>query len=106
MPPLLLTNFEIQKNFQNVTKFNGVYSRNNLPKTAYAINLDEFKSLELHWIALYMNAENVTYFTAQKMKFFIKDFFSKCNQIGIFMRIWSRLLKKSLMKNFICFAVL
>ena len=33
--------------------------------------------------------------TAQKMKFSIKDFFSKCNQIRSFLRIWSHLLKKS-----------
>ena len=32
MPPHSLTNFEIQKYYQNEPKFNGVYSRNNLPK--------------------------------------------------------------------------
>ena len=39
-------------------------------------------------------------FTAQKMKFSIEDLFSKCDQIRSFLRIWSHLLKKSLMKNF------
>ena len=34
------------------------------------------------------------------MKFFIKDFFSKFYQIRSFLRIWSYLLKKSLMENF------
>ena len=34
------------------------------------------------------------------MKFAIKDFFSKCDQIRIFLRICSHLLKKSLMENF------
>ena len=43
--------------------------------------------------------------TAQKMKFPIKDFFSKCDQIRSFPRIWSYLLKKSLMENFIFCAV-
>ena len=45
--------------------------------------------------------------TAQKMKFSIKDFFSKFDQIRSFLRIWSHLLKKSLMENFIflCSAV-
>ena len=33
-------------------------------------------------------------FTAQKMKFSIKDFFSTCDQIRSFLRIWSHLLKK------------
>ena len=37
--------------------------------------------------------------TAQKMKFFIKDFFSKCDQIGKKLQIWSHLLKKSLVEN-------
>ena len=31
--------------------------------------------------------------TAQKMKFFIKNFFSKCDQICSFLRVWSHLLK-------------
>ena len=39
--------------------------------------------------------------TAEKMKFSIKDFFSKCDQIRRKLRIWSHLLKKSLMENFI-----
>ena len=39
-------------------------------------------------------------FTAQKMKFSIKDFFSECDQIRSFLRIRSNFLKKSLMKNF------
>ena len=39
--------------------------------------------------------------TAQKMKFSIKDFFSKCYPIRRFLRIWSHLMKKSLMENFI-----
>ena len=43
--------------------------------------------------------------TAQKMMFPIKDFFSKRDQIRSFLRIWSHLLKKSLMKNFIFCAV-
>ena len=60
-----LTSFEIQKHYQNELKFNGFYSRNDLPKTkdrAHAINLDEFKSVRTHWIALYVNENNVAYF--------------------------------------------
>ena len=58
MPPHHLTNFKIHKYFQSKTKFNGAYSRNNLPRIkdeAYAINLDEFKSIETYQIALYVN---------------------------------------------------
>ena len=45
------------------------------------------------------------YVTAQKMKFSINDFSSKCDQICRKLRIWSHLLKKSLMENFIFCAV-
>ena len=46
MPPHPLTSFEIQKYFQNEPKFNGAYSRNNLPNIkdgAYVINVDDYK---------------------------------------------------------------
>ena len=43
--------------------------------------------------------------TAQKIKFSIEDFFSKCDQIGKKLEIWSQLLNKSLMENFIFCAV-
>ena len=71
--PHPLTNFEIQKYYQNDTqlnsknesKFNGVYSRNNWRKVkyeAYVINLDEYESIGTPWVAFYVNAENGTYF--------------------------------------------
>ena len=44
---------------------------------------------------------HVIHVTAQKMKFSIKDFSSTCEQIRSFLQIWSHLLEKSLMKNFI-----
>ena len=65
MPADPLTNFEIQKYHENEPKFNSVYSRNNLPKIkdgAYIRNLDEFGSIGIPWIALYVNDNNVTYF--------------------------------------------
>ena len=65
MPPHPLANLEKQKYYQNQPKSNGVYSKNNLSKIkdgAYIINLDEYESVGTHWIALYANAENVTYF--------------------------------------------
>ena len=47
----------------------------------------------------------MTISATQKMKFSIRDSFSKCNQIRRKLRIWSHLLKKSLMENFIFCAV-
>ena len=64
MSPHPLTNFEMQKYYQNQPRFNGVYCRENLPKIkdgAYVINLDEYSDIGTHWIALYVQ-NNVTYF--------------------------------------------
>ena len=58
----------------------------------------------------HMKLQPISYFviilpTTQKMKFSTKEFFSKCDQIRIKLRIWLHLLKKSLMENFTFFAV-
>ena len=45
------------------------------------------------------------YYTAEKVKFSIKDFLSKCDQIRSFQQICSHLLKKSLIENFIFLAM-
>ena len=63
------------------------------------IKVSPIKKKDPHVIKL------LKYITAQKMKFSIKDFFSKCDQIRSFLRIWSHLLKKSLTENFILCAV-
>ena len=54
----------------------------------------------------YRYHENGKKYTAQKVKFPIKDFFSKCEQIRSFLRVWSHLPKKSLMENVIFCAVI
>ena len=65
MSPRPLTNFEIQKYYQNEPRFNGVYFRDNLPKIkdgVYVVNLDEYSDTGTHWIALYVLNSDVTYF--------------------------------------------
>ena len=66
MSPHPLTNFEIQEYYQNEPRFNGVFSRNNLPLKikdgAYLINLDEYIDVGTHWIALFCNKNEVVYF--------------------------------------------
>ena len=67
MLPYILTNFEIQKYYQNKPKFPCVYSRNNFRKIkgkAYVTNIDEQQSIGTHWIALYVNENNIVYFSS------------------------------------------
>ena len=66
IPPHPLTNFEIQKYYQNKRRFNDVFSRNNLAKEikdrAYIINLDEYADVGTYWIALFCNRNKIVYF--------------------------------------------
>ena len=64
MSPHPLTNFKIKKYYQNEPRFNGVYSRDNLPRIkdgTYVINLDEYSDIGTHWVALWVNNNDVTY---------------------------------------------
>ena len=51
-------------------------------------------------------SSNCTPFTAEKIKFSIKDFSSKCDEIRRKLRIWSHLLEEPLMENFMFYAVI
>ena len=52
-----------------------------------------------------MTRDFIVTLTVQKIKLSIKDYFGKRDQIRRKLRIWSHLLKKSLMENFIFDAV-
>ena len=76
MPPHPLTNFEIQKYYQNEPRFNGVYSRDNLTKIndgAYIINLDGYSNIGTHWVTLYVQNNNVTYFDSFGLEYIPKE---------------------------------
>ena len=66
MPLHPLTNFEIQKYYQNEPRFNGVYSRDNLHDKVkdgtYLINFDEYSNIGTHGVALNVYNDDVTYF--------------------------------------------
>ena len=68
MLPHPLTNFETQKCYQNEPRFNGVFSRNNLPQKikdgTCIINFDEYADVGTHWIALFCNRNKVVYFNS------------------------------------------
>ena len=59
-----------------------------------------------NWPIKSLVMEHWQVYTAQKMKFPTKDFFSKCDQIRCILRMCSHLLKKSLMEKFIFCAVM
>ena len=83
--PRPLTNFEIQK-YKNELRFNGVFSRNNLPHKikdgTYIINLDEYADVGTHWIALFCNKNEIIYFNNFGVEYIpeeIKEFMGNKN---------------------------
>ena len=72
MPPNPLTSFEIQKCYQNDPRFNGVYSRDNLPKikdeTYIIFRIQAYDSIIcgyfcIRFINFMLETENLTNFT-------------------------------------------
>ena len=88
-----LRNSEVKMHYQNEPTFNGVYSRNHLPKIkkrAYVINIDELKLLGIHRIALYMNGSNGKYldnFRVEHIQKRIKKFIGNKNIVTNVYRI-------------------
>ena len=85
MLPHPLTNFEIQKYYQNEPRFNGSFSRDNLPRIkdgAHIINLDEYSDSGTHCVALHLGEaspkdvqnNNVTYLILSEQNIFGKKF--------------------------------
>ena len=94
MPPHPLTNFEIQKYYQNEPRFNGVFSRNNLPKKikdgAYIINLDEYADVGTHRSALFISRIKIVYFNSFGIEHVpeeIKEFVENENIIANIFRV-------------------
>ena len=106
MLPHPLTNFETQKYYQNELRFNGVYSRNNLPKRikdrAYVINLNEYVDVGKHWIALFCNRSGIVYFNSFGVEHVpeeIKEFIGNKNTIANIFRVQAN---NSVMCGYIC----
>ena len=85
MLPHPLTNFEIQKYYQNEPRFNGSFSRDNLPRIkdgAHIINLDEYSDSGTHCVALHLGEaspkdvqnNNITYLILSEQNIFGKKF--------------------------------
>ena len=67
----------MQKYYQNKSRFNGVYSRDNLPNKikdwAYVINIDEYYDIGTRWVALYIKNNDVTYFDSFEVEHIPKE---------------------------------
>ena len=101
-----LTNFEIREYYKNEARFNGVYSRDNLPKTikkgAYVINLDEYEDAGTHWIALYVKNKKVVYFNSFGVEHVPKEIIKFIKNKDIIANIFRLQAHDSIMCRYYC----
>ena len=115
LTPHPLTNFEIQEYYQNEPRFNGVFSRDNLPNTirpkglgsavkngAYAINFDEYRDIGTHWVALYVNNKTVTYFDSFGVEHIPKEIIKLIGNKKIITNIYRIQAYDSIMCSYFC----
>ena len=105
IPPHPLANFEIQRYYENEPRFNGVFSRDNLPKIkdgAYIINLDEYSDIGTHWVALYIHNDNVTYFISFDVEHMPKEIKAFINNKNIKPNIFRLQAYDSIMCGYFC----
>ena len=115
-PPHPLTNFKIQEYYHNEPRFNGVFSRDNLPNTikngAYVINLDEYHDIGTHWVALYVqstsvcdmyvNKKIVTYFDSFGVEHIPKEIMKFINRKKIISNFYRIQAYDSIMCRYFC----
>ena len=101
-----LTNFEISEYYENEPRFNGVYSRDNLPakikKGAYVINLYEYKDAGTHWIALYVKNKKVVYFDSFGVEHVPKEIIKSIKNKDIIANIFRLQAYDSIMCGYFC----
>ena len=106
IPPHPLTNFEIQKYYPNEPRFNGVFSRNNLPLKiedgAYIINLHEYTDVGTRWIALFCNKNEVVYFGSFGVEHVPKEIKKFINNKNIIAKIFRIQANDSVMCGYFC----
>ena len=128
--PHPLTNFEIQGYYQSEPIFNGVFSRDNLPNNninnnnnnsnnnnnnicrkglasavknvAYVINLDEYRDIGTHWVALYVDDKTATYFDRFGVEHIPKEIIKFIGSKNIITNIYRIQAYDSIMCGYFC----
>ena len=92
--------------YQNKPRFNGIYSRDNLPDKikdrAYLINLDKYSDIGTHWIALYVNNKTVTYFDSFGVEHIPKEIKKFIYNKNIIANIFRLQAYDSVMSGYFC----
>ena len=116
LTPQPLTNFEIQEYYQTEPRFNGTFSRDNLlnnnnnnnnnndniKSSAYVINLDEYRDIGTHWVALYANNKTIIYFYSFGVEHIPKEIMKFISNKNIITNIFRIQAYDSIMCGYFC----
>ena len=77
----LIKYWKVSKYYETDCRFNDVYPRANLPESssaeikdeAYVINTDEYSDIGTHWVAMYLQNIEVTYFDSFRAENILKE---------------------------------
>ena len=111
-----MNKFEIQRYYKNKLRFNGVCLRNDLlvvavPAPTHAaqikdgacvINLEEYKSIGTHWVALYVNGDNVKHFESFEVEYNPKEIKNYIGNKNITISIYRIQANDSIMCGYLC----
>ena len=108
MPPHPLTNFEIIKYYEDESRFNGVYSRDNLPNKikdeAYVKTVDEHSDICTHWIALYVKNNDITFFDRLEVEHIPEEIIKIIGHKNVIANIFRIQEYDSIMCGYFCIA--
>ena len=106
MPPHPLSNFGIKKYYQNEPRFKCVYSRDNLSAEirngAYVINVDVYSDIGTHWVVLYVQNNDATYFDSFGVEHIPKEIKTTINNKNIKTNVFRTQAYDSIMCGYFC----
>ena len=92
--------------YQNEPRFNGFYSRYNLPDKikdgAYIVNFDEYHDAARHWVALYVDTQTMTYFDSFGIEHIPEEIRKVINNKNIMANIFRIQVYDSVMCAYFC----
>ena len=94
--------------YENESRFNRVYSSDNLPHKikdgVYVINFDEHSDIGIHWVALYVTNNDVTYFDSFGVEHIPKEITKFIENKNIKTNIFGIQAYDSIMCRYFCIA--
>ena len=103
----LLNNIEITNYFNYEPRFNGVFSRNNIPRIndgAYVINLHDKNSKGKQWASLFIDKNTAVYFDSFGIEYILEEVLNKIRDKSITHNIFRMQDNESIMRGFYCIA--